>query len=288
MGNDFGFTEDDLSMIDLSLLDLLSDYSGDTKKTQVYNKVLLIRREDTFLVNTIKNNLDKNAFQYVESGLGVPELMSKKDVAELLILYVDNTGDDIREALACIKDLILDEGKELIILGDRNEVNSVEHVIPQNLIADIFERPFDMQRIMRRVGDFLIQQKAAPRKKLILIVDDDPTYLRMIYNWLRDDYSVCMASSGMQAMSWLTENKADLVLLDYEMPKLKGSQVLEMMRSDPKTAQTPVIFLTGNSDKKSIMEVLAMKPAGYLLKSIDRANLLENLRKFFIEQRYKK
>lgn len=288
MGNDFGFTEDDLSMIDLSLLDLLSGYSGDTKKTQVYNKVLLIRREDTFLVNTIKNNLDKNAFQYVESGLGVPELMSKKDVAELLILYVDNTGDDIREALTYIKDLILEEGKELIILGDRSEMNSVEHVIPQNLIADIFERPFDMQRIMRRVGDFLIQQKAAPRKKLILIVDDDPTYLRMIYNWLRDDYSVCMASSGMQAMSWLTENKADLVLLDYEMPKLKGSQVLEMMRSDPQTAQIPVIFLTGNSDKKSIMEVLAMKPAGYLLKSIDRANLLENLRKFFIEQRYKK
>ncbi|MBP3298008.1 MAG: response regulator, partial [Lachnospiraceae bacterium] len=75
---------------------------------------------------------------------------------------------------------------------------------------------------------------------------------------------------------------------DYEMPTIKGSKVLEMLRSDAQIADTPVMFLTGKSDKQSIIDVLALKPAGYLLKSIDRKTLLETLNKFFVEQRYKK
>ena len=123
---------------------------------------------------------------------------------------------------------------------------------------------------------------------MILIVDDDPTYLKLIKEWLKDNYRVSMANSGMQAITWLANNTADLVLLVYEMPTIKGSKVLEMLRSDAQIANTPVMFLTGKSDKQSLVEVLALKPAGYLLKSIDRKTLLETLNKFFVEQRYKK
>lgn len=283
MGKDFGFTEEDQR-----LLEMLGEIDKKEEQNQVYNKVLLIRKEETFLVNTIKTNLDKNAFLFVESALSVRELNEKKDVAELLLLYVDDTIDEARDVLVFIKDLLLEDGKELILLGDRNEVLSVEKVIPKELIAGEFERPFDMRAIMERVGDFLIQQRIQQRKKMILIVDDDPTYLKLIKEWLKDDYRVSMANSGMQAITWLANNKADLVLLDYEMPTIKGSKVLEMLRSDAAIADTPVMFLTGKSDKQSIIEVLALKPAGYLLKSIDRKSLLETLNKFFVEQRYKK
>ncbi len=283
MGNDIGFTEEDQL-----LMDLLKEIDEKEEKKQVYNKVLLIRKEETFLVNTIKNNLDKNGFLFVETAMSVRELNEKKDSAELMLMYVDDTIDEARDVLVFVKDLLLEEGKELVLLGDRNEVASVEKVIPKELIAGIFERPFDMRAIMDRVGDFLIQQRMQQNKKMILIVDDDPTYLKLIKEWLKDDYRVSMANSGMQAITWLANNCADLVLLDYEMPTIKGSKVLEMLRSDAQIADTPVMFLTGKSDKQSIIEVLALKPAGYLLKSIDRKTLLETLNKFFVEQRYKK
>ena len=283
MGNDIGFTEEDQL-----LMGLLKEIDEKEEKKQVYNKVLLIRKEETFLVNTIKNNLDKNGFLFVETAMSVRELNEKKDSAELMLMYVDDTIDEARDVLVFVKDLLLEEGKELVLLGDRNEVVSVEKVIPKELIAGIFERPFDMRAIMDRVGDFLIQQRMQQNKKMILIVDDDPTYLKLIKEWLKDDYRVSMANSGMQAITWLANNCADLVLLDYEMPTIKGSKVLEMLRSDAQIADTPVMFLTGKSDKQSIIEVLALKPAGYLLKSIDRKTLLETLNKFFVEQRYKK
>ena len=255
--------------------------------SEVFNKVLLIRKEETFLVNTIKANLEKHSFQYVDVELSVREINRKKDNAQLILLYADDTISEAKDTLVFLNDLMLEEGKELLVLGDKNELEVVEKVIPKDLLAGEFERPFNMARIMERVGDYLIEQNKQRQKKMILIVDDDPTYLKLIKEWLKEDYRVSMANSGMQAITWLAVNKADLVLLDYEMPTIKGSKVLEMLRSDAQISSTPVMFLTGKSDKQSIMNVLSLKPAGYLLKSIDRQTLLETLRKFFVEQRYK-
>ena len=118
--------------------------------------------------NTIKNNLDKNGFLFVESAMSVRELNETKDMAELMLMYVDDTIEEARDVLVFVKDLLLEEGKELVLLGDRNEVFSVEKVIPKELIAGVFERPFDMRAIMDRVGDFLIQQRIQQNKKMLL------------------------------------------------------------------------------------------------------------------------
>ena len=94
-----------------------------------------------------------------------------------------------------------------------------------------------------------------------------------------------MANSGLQAIKWLGKNKADLILLDHEMPVTSGPQVLEMLRSDPETASIPVMFLTGKSDKESVMAVLSLRPEGYFLKTIEREELLQQLKDFFIRHK---
>ena len=90
-----------------------------------------------------------------------------------------------------------------------------------------------------------------------------------------------MSSNGVQAISYLAKNKADLVLLDYEMPVANGPQVLEMLRGDSETDQIPVMFLTGHGDKDSVLSVVSLCPVDYLLKTIDKATLLEKLEAFF-------
>ena len=55
-----------------------------------------------------------------------------------------------------------------------------------------------------------------------------------------------------------------------------------MLRSEEDTRDIPVFFLTGKGDKESVMAVVSLKPQGYFLKSIEREELLEKVKEFFI------
>ena len=90
-----------------------------------------------------------------------------------------------------------------------------------------------------------------------------------------------MASNGVQAISYLAKNRADLILLDYEMPIANGPQVLSMLKNDSDTGQIPVMFLTGHGDRESVLSVVGLSPVDYLLKTIDKNSLLEKLKHFF-------
>ena len=118
------------------------------------------------------------------------------------------------------------------------------------------------------------------RKKSILIIDDDPVYMKMVHEWLKDDFKVTMTISGGQALDWLKENKADLILLDYDLPVMPGPQILEKIRSGADSKETPVMILTGQNDRESIMRILSLCPADYLLKNIKREELRSKVQKF--------
>ncbi len=135
------------------------------------------------------------------------------------------------------------------------------------------------------MGDNMFKKSGASSyNKSILIVDDDPNYLKLIREWLKDKYKIYMANSGLQAIKLLGINNVDLILLDYEMPITSGPQVLEMLRTDRELSKIPIIFLTGKSDKDSVMAVLALRPDGYILKTIEKDELLLKLDNFFDSQ----
>ncbi len=72
-----------------------------------------------------------------------------------------------------------------------------------------------------------------------------------------------------------------MILLDYEMPVCDGRQVLEMIRSEQDMASIPVIFLTGTVDRERIEKVMALKPAGYLLKTMKPAEIKKKIDEYF-------
>ena len=116
-------------------------------------------------------------------------------------------------------------------------------------------------------------------KKRILIIDDDPQYMKTIREWLKEDYAVTMTISGEQAFSWLKDNWADAILLDYELPVMPGPQIMEKLYDNEATRPIPVVVLTGKNDRESIMRIISMCPADYLLKNIGRDELLEKISK---------
>ena len=136
------------------------------------------------------------------------------------------------------------------------------------------------ENAMSEIQEYLKRNQLGKKKK-ILVVDDSEFVLRAMEELLGKDYEVMLAKSGIASIRSITLNRPDLVLLDYEMPVCDGSQVLEMIRAEEDFANIPVIFLTSRVDKESIKKVLALKPAGYLSKSLDPLDVKKEINKYF-------
>jgi len=119
-----------------------------------------------------------------------------------------------------------------------------------------------------------------PRKKHILVVDDNVMMLKLIKEHLHEKYDVATAVSGKVALKFLERRTTDLILLDYIMPQENGIAILEKLRAKEETKDIPVIFLTGETERKKIKEALCLKPQGYLLKQVDHDKLMEEIAKF--------
>ncbi|MDE7365956.1 MAG: response regulator [Lachnospiraceae bacterium] len=112
-----------------------------------------------------------------------------------------------------------------------------------------------------------------PERKHILVIDDDRIILKMLKTALSDNYDVTAMVSGVSAEKFLESQDVDLIILDYEMPVETGAEVFRKIKRNPKLSHIPVCFLTGISERGKIMEVMALKPHGYLLKPIDMDKL---------------
>ncbi len=250
-------------------------------------RILLMRKEESFLVDAIRSNLVNKDYQVTLIGVTVRELSQYKDDYSVMILYADEFIMGAGEFLVYLKDLCAEENKILIVVGDKVEFEFIETQIPSSDITAKILRPLDMNALMNKVEEVTDDEYEEERKKCVLIVDDDVTYLQMMRQWLKDKFRVGMASSAAQAITFLTGNRADLILMDYEIPVTKGPQIVEMLRSEASFSSIPVMFLTGKSDRESILSVVELKPVGYLLKSMDRKDLVAKIEEFFGTQRYK-
>jgi putative two-component system response regulator len=82
----------------------------------------------------------------------------------------------------------------------------------------------------------------------ILVVDDTPANLSLLGQILKDDYRVKLANHGQRALDLATAAPPDLVLCDVMMPEMNGFEVCRRLKSNPRTARIPVIFVTAAMD----------------------------------------
>lgn len=114
-------------------------------------------------------------------------------------------------------------------------------------------------------------------RKSVLVVDDDVRMLSAIKLYLEGLYDVAMVPSGKLALKYLEKKKADMVILDYMMPDMDGSEVLRQIRQSSRFPHIPVIFLTGVSEREKVIKGLEFRPSGYMLKPVDPFALLEKV-----------
>jgi diguanylate cyclase (GGDEF)-like protein len=98
---------------------------------------------------------------------------------------------------------------------------------------------------------------SAPEQFSILLVDDDPTVIRILSRILNGFAPLRFATSGHAALKLAHESVPDLVLLDIEMPDLSGFDVCKTFKSDPALAQVPIVFITSHESPQ--LEALGLQ-----------------------------
>ena len=108
----------------------------------------------------------------------------------------------------------------------------------------------------------------------VLIVDDDPTTLRLLGELLKGRYDVAIARDGAEAIRLAGHITPDLILLDVVMPDLNGYEVCRRITSRIETRDIPVIFIAGSGDTEHIIEGFRAGGRDYIAKPVNPEELL--------------
>lgn len=108
--------------------------------------------------------------------------------------------------------------------------------------------------------------------KRILFVADFNDTAHCIQEAMLSQYQVqlCSMKNAEDVSHMIRMFRPDMVFLSYEMPLCEGRIMLEMIRSDEKLRKLPVVFLTKIAEKKNIASIIRLKPAGCILKPLDK------------------
>lgn len=104
----------------------------------------------------------------------------------------------------------------------------------------------------------------------ILAVDDDPIMREFAGVYLSSpSASVETAPDGVAALALVAQRSFDIVLLDIDMPGLTGFDVLQRLRTEPRTAALPVIVITGREDMASIDRAYELGATSFVSKPVN-------------------
>ena len=214
----------------------------------VMHSVLKLSNPDFFILNT---------FDIENKDMFIDELRSKyKDIPLISVeTSQENVGANAFEDLSKFRAFVMPVELEKLVQAACNMMGIEYNADTKTIVENVKER------------------------KCILAIDDNSFQLRMLNELLKDTYDVEMATSAMKAMTMLGKKIPDLILLDYEMPICDGKMALQMFRELDEVRNVPIIFLTGVKDSAHINAVLALPPAGYILKPAKSEVLLEEIAK---------
>lgn len=119
----------------------------------------------------------------------------------------------------------------------------------------------------------------SPEKEVILIIDDSPTNLVLLSEVLQETgFTVWIARDGETAISKVTEELPDLILLDVLMPGPDGFEICQRLKSNPLTSEVPIIFMTALADPLDKVKGMNLGAVDYITKPFRQEEVLARVK----------
>lgn len=112
----------------------------------------------------------------------------------------------------------------------------------------------------------------------VLIVDDEPSNIRVLSSLLAAEYRVLTAKTGTKAIEIANSENPDLILLDVLMPELDGFDVAKQLKSDGKTKTIPIIFITALNSQEDEEQGLKLGAVDYIHKPFHQGIVLARVK----------
>lgn len=126
------------------------------------------------------------------------------------------------------------------------------------------------------------EPKQRGTRRSVLIVEDHEFQRRVQTKILRDEgFDVTTAIDGLDALNQLRKLRPDLVLIDVDLPGIPGPEIVRRLRATNIFKRTPILMISGNSDKDVIDGCRKAGANGFIIKPFDRKALLEKIQTIF-------
>jgi chemosensory pili system protein ChpA (sensor histidine kinase/response regulator) len=215
----------------------------------------------------------------LEPLLDAPSLPLDSDNVSLLMI---RTG----EHMAAIRVAGLQGHQEIVVKPVGPQISSIPGILGGTIAADGQVMVIlDMGPLIRRGLEraLLPVEPVAPvreasRQPLVMVVDDSIT-MRKVTSRVLENHSleVMTAQDGLDAIEKLHERVPDLMLLDIEMPRMDGYQLLEHVRADARLRHVPVVMITSRAGQKHRKKARQAGANAYLTKPYQEAELVEQV-----------
>jgi len=114
--------------------------------------------------------------------------------------------------------------------------------------------------------------------KKILVIEDDPATLRLIdYSLRHEGYQVLTASNGLEGLRKVHNEEPDLIILDVMLPGMDGFEICHHLRSEPDTAQLPILMLSAKAQEIDKNTGLKVGADDYLAKPADPSEIVSRV-----------
>jgi CheY-like chemotaxis protein len=116
------------------------------------------------------------------------------------------------------------------------------------------------------------------RGKYVLVVDDSPSVRRVVSNMLKQHgWEVQMARDGLEALDMISHETPAAVLLDIEMPRMDGYELIATVRAQEQYRKLPLVVLTSRAAAKHQQRALQLGASSYVVKPYQDEELISTL-----------
>ncbi|MDQ9826599.1 Hpt domain-containing protein [Acinetobacter sp. 163] len=203
----------------------------------------------------------------------LPVLMIKANNGQTVALLVDQLigsraqivvkpiGQQFSSIGAIAGATILGDGQVCLILDGQNIARQIQST-PRH----------------KQLSEAVYRQRESDERRLVMIVDDSVTVRKVTSRLLeRQGYDVVTAKDGVDAIEQLENIKPDLMLLDIEMPRMDGFEVLNLVRHHDMHQYMPIIMITSRIGEKHRERAFSLGVSQYMGKPFQEEELLENI-----------